>query len=498
MQELAKSHADLPSVAELTLTLRELVPQVRRFGNFNFLLSNGEALWAHCSTHLHWLVRQHPFTQATLKDQDWTVDFAQLAQPGDRAAVIVTQPLTDNEAWTAFAPKRAQGVCGRAAGGRVGGRAVNAWLTLGIAIVAEVIGTSALKASEGFTRWLPSLVVVLGYAVAFYCLSLVLRHIPVGVAYAVWSGLGIVLITLVAFVLYGQKIDTAGLIGMGLIVAGVLVLNLVFQDLRALNAGARLSGASPAAGAALFAQHEEVEPFHFLARPWRLAQEFQAGAHARVHVETADGDAVPEFVPAVVVGQRGDNGFERQTVQRVAWLLGGRLGRLACWRVGGLIAHAGALSVFSSASTNIAGTSNPVWSWISWKQVGLVTLISVTRLPIMSSPTSSRPRCGQHGRDGFGHGTVLVTQRLRHPFAAGRQVATHLATPAECAPARRERPSRQSAAGACHRPRSRAGSAAPLRWVAPPWFRVSMMEPRFIAGRRQRGRCPCRPCRPAA
>ncbi len=103
---------------------------------------------------------------------------------------------------------------------------MNAWLTLGIAIVAEVIGTSALKASEGFTRWLPSLVVVLGYAVAFYCLSLVLRHIQVGVAYAVWSGLGIVLITLVAFVLYGQKIDTAGLIGMGLIVAGVLVLNL--------------------------------------------------------------------------------------------------------------------------------------------------------------------------------------------------------------------------------------------------------------------------------
>ena len=103
---------------------------------------------------------------------------------------------------------------------------MNAWLTLGIAIVAEVIGTSALKASEGFTRWLPSLVVVLGYAVAFYCLSLVLRHIPVGVAYAVWSGLGIVLITMVAFVLYGQKIDTAGLIGMGLIVAGVLVLNL--------------------------------------------------------------------------------------------------------------------------------------------------------------------------------------------------------------------------------------------------------------------------------
>lgn len=103
---------------------------------------------------------------------------------------------------------------------------MNAWLVLGIAIVAEVVGTSALKASEGFTRWLPSLVVVLGYAVAFYCLSLVLKQIPVGVAYAVWSGLGIVLITLVAFVLYGQKIDLAGLIGMGLIVAGVVVLNV--------------------------------------------------------------------------------------------------------------------------------------------------------------------------------------------------------------------------------------------------------------------------------
>lgn len=103
---------------------------------------------------------------------------------------------------------------------------MNAWLLLGTAIVAEVIGTSALKASEGFTRLLPSVVVVLGYAVAFYCLSLVLKTVPVGIAYAVWSGLGIVLITLVAFVVYGQKIDLPGLIGMGLIVAGVVVLNV--------------------------------------------------------------------------------------------------------------------------------------------------------------------------------------------------------------------------------------------------------------------------------
>jgi glutamine amidotransferase len=104
MQELSKSHAGVPSVEELTLTLRELVPQIRQFGTFNFLLSNGEALWAHCSTKLYYLVRQHPFHQATLMDQDWTVDFAQLNQPGERAAVIVTQPLTKDEDWIAFEP----------------------------------------------------------------------------------------------------------------------------------------------------------------------------------------------------------------------------------------------------------------------------------------------------------------------------------------------------------------------------------------------------------
>jgi len=103
---------------------------------------------------------------------------------------------------------------------------MTAWLLLGLAIVAEVIATSALKASEGFTRLGPSVVVVLGYAVAFYCLSLVLKTLPVGITYAIWSGLGIVLITLVAYVLYGQKIDLAGLLGMGLILAGVVVLNV--------------------------------------------------------------------------------------------------------------------------------------------------------------------------------------------------------------------------------------------------------------------------------
>ena len=103
---------------------------------------------------------------------------------------------------------------------------MNAWMILGLAIVAEVIGTTALKASDNFTRLAPSLIVVVGYGVAFYCLSLVLKSVPVGIAYAVWSGLGIVLITAVAWLLYGQRIDLVGLVGMGLIIAGVVVLNV--------------------------------------------------------------------------------------------------------------------------------------------------------------------------------------------------------------------------------------------------------------------------------
>ena len=103
---------------------------------------------------------------------------------------------------------------------------MNAWLTLTLAIAAEVVATSALKASEGFTRLWASIVVVVGYAVAIYFLSLVLKAIPVGVAYAIWSGLGIVLITLVAWLMHGQRIDLPGLLGMGLIVAGVVVLNV--------------------------------------------------------------------------------------------------------------------------------------------------------------------------------------------------------------------------------------------------------------------------------
>ncbi|MDR3447233.1 MULTISPECIES: DMT family transporter [Dyella] len=103
---------------------------------------------------------------------------------------------------------------------------MKAWLLLGTAILAEVIATSALKASDGFSRWLPSIAVVIGYGIAFYCLSLTLRHIPIGIAYAVWSGVGTALIALIGVVAYQQKLDLPAMLGIGLIVAGVLVLNL--------------------------------------------------------------------------------------------------------------------------------------------------------------------------------------------------------------------------------------------------------------------------------
>ena len=104
--------------------------------------------------------------------------------------------------------------------------AVNGYTSLALAIVAEVVATSALQASAGFTRLGPSVLVVLGYGVAFYCLSLTLRTVPVGVAYALWSGLGIVLITAMGWVLYQQRVDAAALLGMALIMAGVAVIQL--------------------------------------------------------------------------------------------------------------------------------------------------------------------------------------------------------------------------------------------------------------------------------
>ncbi|MGB3720538.1 MAG: QacE family quaternary ammonium compound efflux SMR transporter [Proteobacteria bacterium] len=100
------------------------------------------------------------------------------------------------------------------------------YLYLSIAIVAEVIGTSALKASEGFTRLGPSLITILGYAAAFYFLSLTLKTIPVGIAYAIWSGVGIVLISLIGYALFRQTLDLPAIIGMALIIAGVAVINL--------------------------------------------------------------------------------------------------------------------------------------------------------------------------------------------------------------------------------------------------------------------------------
>lgn len=100
------------------------------------------------------------------------------------------------------------------------------YLYLILAITAEVIATSSMKASDGFTRLAPSLVTVTGYSIAFYCLSLTLRDIPTGVAYAIWSGVGTVLIALIAWLLHGQRLDLPAIIGMALIIAGVAAMQL--------------------------------------------------------------------------------------------------------------------------------------------------------------------------------------------------------------------------------------------------------------------------------
>ncbi len=100
------------------------------------------------------------------------------------------------------------------------------WVFLSIAIVSEVIATSCLKASEGFTRFWPSVVVVIGYLLAFYLLSLTLKTIPVGIAYAVWSGVGMVLIAMVGWLFLGQKLDMPAIIGLVFIITGVMVINI--------------------------------------------------------------------------------------------------------------------------------------------------------------------------------------------------------------------------------------------------------------------------------
>ena len=104
------------------------------------------------------------------------------------------------------------------------------WLYLSIAILAEVIATSSLKAAEGFTRLTPSLIVIFGYGTAFYALSLTLRTMQVGTAYAIWSGVGTVLISLIAWLLYNQKLDAAAIAGITLIIAGVVIIKFLSQQ----------------------------------------------------------------------------------------------------------------------------------------------------------------------------------------------------------------------------------------------------------------------------
>ena len=105
------------------------------------------------------------------------------------------------------------------------------WLYLAIAILAEVFATSMLKLSNGFTRLIPSACSIIGYMVSFYCLSQTLKTMPVGIAYAVWSGIGIVCVSLIAWVKFGQKLDLAAIIGIGFILVGVLVIKLLSKSM---------------------------------------------------------------------------------------------------------------------------------------------------------------------------------------------------------------------------------------------------------------------------
>lgn len=104
---------------------------------------------------------------------------------------------------------------------------MDTWIILIVAVFGEVVATTSLKLSEGFTKLVPSIVVVIGYGIAFYCLSLTLKSIPLGIAYAVWSGLGIVTVSILGWLLFGQKLDFWAILGMLLIVSGVVVLNLL-------------------------------------------------------------------------------------------------------------------------------------------------------------------------------------------------------------------------------------------------------------------------------
>lgn len=103
---------------------------------------------------------------------------------------------------------------------------MKSYLLLALAVIAEVVATSSLKASVGFTRLWPSVLVVVGYGFSFYALSLVLKVLPVGVTYAIWAGLGIVLVTLIGILAFGERPDMAAYVGMGLIIAGVGIIQV--------------------------------------------------------------------------------------------------------------------------------------------------------------------------------------------------------------------------------------------------------------------------------
>ncbi|MGQ7846960.1 DMT family transporter [Granulosicoccus sp. 3-233] len=99
------------------------------------------------------------------------------------------------------------------------------WIFLSAAICAEVIGTSALKASDGFTRPIPAIICAVAFGIAFYFLSLTLKVMPIGIVYAIWSGAGIVLISLMGYFIFGQTLDLPAMVGVGLIILGVVVIN---------------------------------------------------------------------------------------------------------------------------------------------------------------------------------------------------------------------------------------------------------------------------------
>ena len=105
------------------------------------------------------------------------------------------------------------------------------WLFLLVAIISEVVATSALKESESFSRLWPSVIVVVGYGLAFYLLSLTLKTIPIGIAYAIWSGLGMALIALVGCVMFKQNLDAPAIIGIVMIVGGVIIMNVFSKSI---------------------------------------------------------------------------------------------------------------------------------------------------------------------------------------------------------------------------------------------------------------------------